>query len=179
MLNFLINYGILGIIIAALIEPIFMPIPMEVVFIPIVMTNTKSAFLYSLILVTFSAVGSVLGYIVGKSIGRNILKQFVTEKSIVKIENKYNKNAFFTILTSAFTPIPYEAYVLSAGIFKVNFIKFITGAVLSRTIRYIPQGIIISLYGSALINVIKNYTIVLGGTIFIIILLVKMVKIKR
>lgn len=178
MLNFLINYGILGIIIAALIEPIFMPIPMEVVFIPIVMANTKRAFLYSLILVTFSAVGSVIGYIVGKGIGRHILKQFVSEKNIGKIEDKYNKNAFLAILTSAFTPIPYEAYVLSAGIFKINFIKFITGAVLSRTIRYIPQGIIISLYGATLINAIKNYTIVLGVIIFIIILLVKMVKIK-
>lgn len=142
------------------------------------MTNTKRAFLYSLILVTFSAVGSVIGYIVGKGIGRNILKKFVSEENIGKIEDKYNKNAFFAILSSAFTPIPYEAYVLSAGIFKVKFIKFITGAVLSRAIRYIPQGIIISLYGSTLINAIKNYTMLLGGIIFIIILLVKIVKIK-
>lgn len=178
MSNFLTNYGILGIIIVALVEPIFLPLPMEIVFIPIVMTNTKRAFFYSLILVTFSAVGSAIGYIVGKGIGRHILKQFVSEESIVKIEEKYNKNAFLAILTSAFTPIPYEAYVLSAGIFKINFIKFITGAVLSRTIRYIPQGIIISLYGAALINAIKNYTIVLGIIIFIIILLLKMVKIK-
>ena len=173
MLNFLINYGILGIIIAALIEPIFMPLPMELVFIPIVMTNIKRAFLYSLILITFSAVGSVIGYIVGKGIGRRILKKLVSEEKLGKIEDKYNNNAFLTILTSAFTPIPYEAYVLSAGIFKVNFIKFITAAVLSRTIRYIPQGIIISLYGVALINVIKNYTIVIGIAVLMAILLAK------
>lgn len=171
MVSFLINYGILGVIIAALIEPIFMPLPMEVVFIPIVITNTERAFLYSLILVIFSAVGSVIGYIVGKSIGRNILKKLISEENLEKIEDKYNKNTFLAILTSAFTPIPYEAYVLSAGIFKVNFIKFITSAVLSRAIRYIPQGIIISLYGVTLINVIKNYTIVIGIAVLMAILL--------
>lgn len=175
MVSFLINYGILGIIIAALIEPIFMPLPMEVVFIPIVITNTKKAFFYSLILVTFSAAGSVIGYIIGKSIGRNILKKLISEENLEKIEDKYNKNAFLAILTSAFTPIPYEAYVLSAGIFKVNFIKFITSAVLSRAIRYIPQGIIISLYGVTLITVIKNYTIVIGITVLMAILLAKYV----
>lgn len=173
MVSFLISYGILGIIIAALIEPIFMPLPMEVVFIPIVITNTKRAFLYSLILVAFSAFGSVIGYIVGKNIGRNILKKLVSEGNLGKIENKYNKNAFLAILTSAFTPIPYEAYVLSAGIFKVNFTKFITSAVLSRAIRYIPQGIIISLYGVTLINVIKNYTIIMGIAVLMAILLFK------
>lgn len=173
MLNFLINYGILGIIIAALVEPIFMPVPMELVFIPIAMSNPKEAFLYSLILIAFSAVGSAIGYVVGKGIGRHILNKLVSEQTLAKIEDSYNKNAFLTILTSAFTPIPYEAYVLSAGIFQVSFQKFIIAAVLSRVIRYIPQGIIISLYGVALTNVIRNYAIVIGITVFMVILLVK------
>lgn len=176
MLEFIISYGVIGILIAALVEPIFMPVPMELVFIPIAMSNPEKAFFYSIILIVFSAIGSLLGYIAGKSAGRYILCKLVSEKTLAKIEDMYNKNAFLTILTSAFTPIPYEAYVLSAGIFKINFIKFITSAVLSRAIRYIPQGVIISLYGATLINIIKNYTIVLGLIVFIIILLIKKAK---
>ncbi|KZL91448.1 YqaA family protein [Clostridium magnum] len=176
MLEFIISYGVIGILIAALVEPIFMPVPMELVFIPVAMSNPKKAFFYSIILIAFSAIGSLLGYIVGKSTGRHLLCKLVSEKTLTKIEDMYNKNAFLTILTSAFTPIPYEAYVLSAGIFKINFKKFITSAVLSRVIRYIPQGIIISLYGDALINIIKNYTIALGLIVFIMILLIKKAK---
>jgi len=178
IIEFIINYGVIGILIAALAEPIFMPVPMEIVFIPVAMSNPKKAFLYSIILIVFSAVGSLLGYMIGKSVGRYLLCKLVSEQTLVKIEDMYNKNAFLTILTSAFTPIPYEAYVLSAGVFKINFIRFIIPAVLSRVIRYIPQGIIISLYGITLINIIKNYTLFLGLIIFIAILVLKMVKTK-
>ncbi|MCT8975376.1 VTT domain-containing protein [Clostridium sp. CX1] len=175
MINFMVNYGVIGIIISALIEPIFMPIPMELIFIPIAVANTKNAFLYSLILVFFCAIGSCIGYILGKSIGSHILKKLISDQALNKIERKYNENAFLTILTSTFTPIPYEAYVLSSGIFKVNFVRFIAAAVLSRVIRYVPQGIIISLYGATLVNVIKHYTIIIGLIVAIVVLLVRYV----
>ncbi|GIM27648.1 hypothetical protein CPJCM30710_03140 [Clostridium polyendosporum] len=176
MINILINYGILGIMVSAFCEAIFMPIPMELISIPIALINPQKAFLYSLVLIFFSAIGSIVGYFIGKSAGRTILYKLISEKTLIKVENLYNKNAFLTILTSTFTPIPYETYVLSAGIFKVGLPRFLSAAVISRSIRYIPQGILITLYGENLINSFKNYALFIGITIFIIMLLLKFIR---
>lgn len=176
ILNILINYGIFGVIISAFCEAIFMPIPMELVFIPIALINPQKAFLYSLVLILFSTLGSIAGYFIGKSAGRTILYRLISEKTLIKVENLYNENAFLTILTSTFTPIPYEAYVLSAGIFKVNLLRFLLAAVISRLMRYIPEGILITLYGTNLINSFKNYALTIGIIIFIIMLFLKFIK---
>ncbi|WP_176461934.1 YqaA family protein [Anaeromicrobium sediminis] len=173
IINILINYGVIGIMIAAFFEPILMPVPMEFVSIPIALLNQDKALLYSIILILFSALGSTVGYYIGKFLSGTLLNKFVSAENVSKLKNLYEKNSFLTILTSAFTPIPYEAYVLSAGIFNIGFTKFIMAALISRCIRHLPQGIIISLYGDVFLGNLKNYTMIMGLIIFIIILLLR------
>lgn len=162
----LIDYGIIGIIIAAFLEPILMPFPVEFVFIPVSLINPSNSLFYSVVLVLFSTFGSIIGYNVGVKAGRPILKKAVSEKTIDKIEDLYKKNAFLTILTSVFTPIPFEAYVLSAGIFKIDIVKFILAILLSRGIRYITQGVLISFFGKDMLFMMKNYLWIVGLVIF-------------
>lgn len=173
IISILINYGVLGIIIAAFSEAIFMPVPMEFIFIPIALLHPEKAFLYSIILIIFSALGAIAGYYMGKILSKSFLSKFVSVENITKLKRLYDKNSFLTILTSSFTPIPYEAYVLSAGVFEIGFTKFILASIISRVIRYLPQGIIISLYGEVLLAHLRNYTVVIGVIIFTIILLLK------
>lgn len=171
IINILINYGLFGIIIVAFSEAIFLPVPMEFISIPIYLLNPTKAFLYSIILVLFSALGSIVGYYLGKFLGKPIMKKFISDENLTKLKNLYDKNSFLTILSSSFTPIPYEAYVLSAGMFTIDFRKFIFPAIISRIIRHLPQGIIISLYGRTLLSHLKNYTLVISLFIFTILLL--------
>ena len=178
IINLLINHGILGIIIAAFSESIFMPIPMELISIPIYLLNSSKALLYSIVLILFSTLGSTVGYYIGKVLSNSSLNKFISSKNTYKLKKLYDKNSFLTILTSAFTPIPYEAYVLSAGIFNIDFRKFFLASIISRVIRHLPQGILISLYGDALLSHIKNYTLITGLIIFTIIIIFGTIKRK-
>jgi membrane protein YqaA with SNARE-associated domain len=173
IINLLIKHGILGIIIAAFSESIFMPIPMELISIPIYLLNSSKALLYSIILILFSTLGSTVGYYIGKILSNSSLNKFMSNKNTYILKRLYDKNSFLTILTSAFTPIPYEAYVLSAGIFNIGFRKFFLAATISRVIRHLPQGILINLYGVAIISHVKNYTLIAGLIIFSIITIFK------
>lgn len=173
IINLLINYRVLGIAIAGFSEAIFLPMPMEIVFIPIVLFNTSKAFAYSLILIAFSTLGSLIGYFIGKLIGTPLLNRMISKDNFNKLKGMYTRNAFLTILTSCFTPIPYEAYVISAGAFNINFTGFISASIISRIIRYLPQGILISLLGDAIITYIKSYTIIAGVLVFIVFLIFK------
>jgi membrane protein YqaA with SNARE-associated domain len=170
LIYIIINYGVVGIIIAAFAEAIFLPVTMEIISIPIYLANTNKALSYSIILILFSVLGSIAGYYLGKFFGKPLINKFASKERINKLRNLYNKNSFLTILTSSFTPIPYEAYVLSAGVFNIDFKKFLLASIISRVIRHLPQGIIIFLFGDALVSNIKNYTIGISIIVFVLIL---------
>lgn len=173
IVNILIEHGILGVIIAAFSEAIFMPIPMELVSLPIFLLNPSNAFYYSLILVLFSILGSTVGYYIGKACAKPLLSKLISKDNLDKLNKLYSKNSFLTVLTSSFTPIPYEAYVLSAGVFNIGFRKFMVPAIISRIIRHLPQGILISLYGDALLSHFKDYTLIIALVIFVGIIILK------
>lgn len=182
IINILINYGFLGIAIAAFSEAIFMPIPIELISIPIYLLNTSKAFIYSVILVLFSTIGSMVGYYLGKTLLSKFvlrLNKFVSSENLNNLKRLYVTNVFLTLLTSTFSPIPYEAYVLSAGVFNIEFKKFILSAFISRIIKHLPQGILITLYGDALIQPLKNYTLITSLVILSVLILFKFLSKKK
>jgi membrane protein YqaA with SNARE-associated domain len=179
IIDILINYGILGIAAAGFSEAVFLPMPMEFVFIPTALLNTSKAFIYSLVLILFSTLGSIVGYYLGKSVGTPLLNKMISADKFTKIKDMYSKNAFLTLLTSCFTPIPYEVYVVSAGTFNINKTTFITASVISRIIRYLPQGILITLFGRSILQYIKNYTITVGIAVFAVFLILRYLYGKR
>jgi membrane protein YqaA with SNARE-associated domain len=173
IIDILADFGIIGIMIAAFSEAIFLPVPMEVISIATYLINPAKAFFYSIILIVFSVLGSITGYNLGRVLGKPLINKVVSAENFNKLKSLYDKNSFLTLLTSTFTPIPYEAYVLSAGIFNIGFRKFFLASTLSRVIRHLPQGILITLYGEDIISYLKNYSLFICLFIFMLIFLLK------
>lgn len=179
ILQLLIGTGYMGIIIAGFSEAIFMPFPMEVVYIPVTLANPSMALYYTLLLITSSIAGSIAAYWIGKFAGlKLIFKLGFMKQHFNQIKGLYDKNSFFAIMTSAFTPIPYEVYTLTAGVFNIGFKNFVIASVLSRIIRYFPQGVLIYLYGDAFISVIKSYGIISAVILFVILIVLKYIFAK-
>lgn len=179
VLDFLVNSGYIGIILAGFSEPLFLPFPMELVYLPIALANHSEAINYSFILIFCSFLGSCIAYIVGKYSGKKIEKIFGSSKSYFsRVEEFYNKNSFLAILTSSFTPIPFEVYTYSAGIFNVSFKKFAIASLLSRSIRYIPQSILILLYGEQVVFLIKKYGFSSALVISLIFIVIRRIYLK-
>ncbi|MCQ8213553.1 VTT domain-containing protein [Cetobacterium somerae] len=159
MFEILKNYGILGIAIAGLLEATILPIPMETISIPVYLSSEKNIPYLVVILIFFSTLGSAIGYFFWKELGRFIRDKYSQKKILIKLKKLYEKNIFLTILSSAFTPIPFEGYVMVAGILGINFKIFILGAIASRILRHLPQGIIVYFYGERILNNFKAYSI--------------------
>ncbi|MEG2347551.1 MAG: hypothetical protein RSB50_07700, partial [Cetobacterium sp.] len=99
----------------------------------------------------------------------------------VKIKKMYEKNALLTLLTSAFTPIPFEGYIIAAGILEIEFKTFLLGVVFSRILRHFPQGVLVYYYGEKVIKDIGTYSIIIIISIFLIIFIKNFIdkKIKK
>lgn len=147
---FLTKFGLYGVLAAAFFEAIIFPPPVDIILIPVMLANRDKAIFYSVLTVIVSMFGAAVGYRIGKAAGRPLLERLFKPERVESVKHIYDEYGAAAIITSAFTPIPYEAYTLSAGLFRMNFKKFLAAAFASRLLRYIPQGIIIQLFGRAL-----------------------------
>lgn len=159
MFEILKSYGILGIAIAGLLEATILPIPMETISIPVYLSSEKNILYLVVILIFFSTLGSAIGYFFWKELGKSIRDKYFQKNFFIKLKKLYEKNVFLTLLSSAFTPIPFEGYVMVAGMLGINFKMFILGAIISRILRHLPQGILVYFYGERILNNFRAYSI--------------------
>ena len=84
----------------------------------------------------------------------------------------YADNAFWSIFTAAFTPIPYKVFTISAGFFKIDLLTFILASIVGRGLRFFLVGYLMKLFGHFMGDVIYKYfnifsivvaVIVIGG----------------
>jgi membrane protein DedA with SNARE-associated domain len=87
------------------------------------------------------------------------------------VETIYAQNAFLAIFLGAFTPIPYKAMTISAGIFHINLTILLTASIVGRGARFFALALCIRVFGVKIKAVIERYFNVIS-TIFLIILIV-------
>lgn len=181
MFEILKEFGIYGIAIAGLLEATILPIPMETISVPVYLSSREKVAYLLIILLIYSTLGSIIGYLFWRKISGPIKNRYLKSEIFVKIKKMYEKNALLTLLTSAFTPIPFEGYIIAAGILEIEFKTFLLGVVFSRILRHFPQGVLVYYYGEKVIKDIGTYSIIIIISIFLIIFIKNFIdkKIKK
>ncbi|MGL5023062.1 MAG: YqaA family protein [Cetobacterium sp.] len=179
MFEILKEFGIYGIAIAGLLEATILPIPMETISVPVYLSSREKVAYLLIILIICSTLGSIIGYLFWRKISGPIKNRYLKSEIFVKIKKMYEKNALLTLLTSAFTPIPFEGYIIVAGILEIEFKIFLLGVVFSRALRHIPQGILIYFYGEKITKNIGISSLITAIIIFIIFLIKKKIMNKK
>lgn len=179
MFEILKEFGIYGIAIAGLLEATILPIPMETISVPVYLSSREKVAYLLIILIICSTLGSIIGYLFWRKISGPIKNRYLKSEIFVKIKKMYEKNALLTLLTSAFTPIPFEGYIIVAGIIEIEFKIFLLGVVFSRALRHIPQGILIYFYGEKITKNIGIYSLITAIIIFIIFFFIRKIMNKK
>lgn len=150
------RYGLWVLSFIAFIESAFFPIPPDFFLVPMIMAKPESWKRIALWVSIFSVLGSFLGYYIGaalfESFGHIIVEKYDLVDEMVNIGQAYNNNAFWTLLTAAFTPLPYKLFTIAAGVFKVHMLPFALASVIGRTARYILVPYLAHLGGKSLGN---------------------------
>jgi membrane protein DedA with SNARE-associated domain len=69
----------------------------------------------------------------------------------------YQQNAFLSVLTAAFTPIPYKVFTVAAGVFEVNFFTLVSASIIGRSARFFLVAGILYHYGPPVKALIEKY----------------------
>ncbi len=154
-------YGIIALFGLAFTESSFFPIPPDVLLIALAMSRPSKAFLFAAVCSAGSVLGGMLGYGIGfyfmEFIGYNIIALYGLADKFEYIQELYRQYDAWAVGIAGFTPIPYKAFTITAGAFKINFLVFIGASLVSRSLRFFIIAFLIYRYGSPIKRFIDRY----------------------
>src|SRR3989344_4137308 len=148
----------------AFAESIFFPIPVDAFLIPLIIIRARSWIYYAVISSLSSVLGGVVGYAVGyflfDTVGAYVVSLYGLESQLLFVKGWLASNAFSATFLSAFTPIPYKVFTITAGLFHAPFLIFIVASLLGRSLRYLLVCFIAYKWGASLARLfLRNFTI--------------------
>ena len=157
------RFGTPALFVLSFVESSFFPIPPDVLQIALSAGKPKRAFWYA----TVNTIGSVLGAIAGFFIGlafwsatQDFFFNYVygfTEELFEQVKGWYNGNAFLTVFTAAFTPIPYKIFTVAAGVCGISLPILLIASILGRGARFFAVAAIMYYFGPAVTAWIDRY----------------------
>ena len=79
-------------------------------------------------------------------------------EAIVKmLGEKYAQNAFLVVFTAAFTPIPYKAITITAGLFKISLVTLVIASIVGRAGRFFLVAAALRVFGKKISDSIEKY----------------------
>ena len=158
----------------------FIPIPPDILLIPMALASKARALFYAFMCTLFSVLGGILGYAIGyffyNSVGIYIVDFYHLENSFNIFENYYKEFGILIVLGAGITPFPYKFITIASGVFGLNIFLFIIFSIIGRGLRFYLIAILLYFFGEKIKLIIDKYFniltivffILLVGSVFII-----------
>ncbi len=164
-------YGLLALFAIALAESSFFPVPPDGLLIALCLASPETAFLYALVCAVGSVLGGALGYLIGLKGGRPLLKRWFKSEKVRLVEDYYHRWDVWAVGVAGFTPIPYKVFTISAGVFDLNFSRFILTSIVSRSARFFLVALLFYFFGETLRDLFEKYFALLTVAFFVLLFL--------
>lgn len=166
----------------AFAESSFFPIPPDVLLIAMVVADRKGWIGKAAICTAGSVCGAFLGYFIGwslyETVGKAIVEMYHLEAAMQLVGQKYAENAFLTVFTAAFTPIPYKVITIAGGLFQISLLVLFLASLIGRAARFFLVAGALRLFGERVEKTIEKY-FDLFSIVFIVLLVGGFVVIKH
>jgi membrane protein YqaA with SNARE-associated domain len=152
------RWGLFGV---AFAESSFFPIPPDVLLIPLCLGRPRSALTVALICTAGSVLGGMFGYLIGhaffEAAGRPLLEFYHAMKHYDYLVQAYRQNAFWIVFIASFTPIPYKAITITAGVAGIAFWPFVAVSFAGRGLRFFLVAVLLRFFGDRVKAFIERY----------------------
>ncbi|MDR1691228.1 MAG: DedA family protein [Rickettsiales bacterium] len=171
------KYALLSLGIFSFFEAIIIPIPNEILLIPICLFSPKKAYEAAFITTIASVAGALAAYFIGYMVytyfGISILENYGFAGEFANFTNLYDKYGVWVVIIGAVTPVPFKLVTLFSGFLKSNLIIFTVFTFLARGVRFFIIAWLLKKYGKPARKFInKRLDWIFMGVCAIILLLV-------
>jgi len=149
--EFFLSLGVPGLFAVAFLEFFLLPVPPDLVLIPLAVTQPKLVPVYAAVATAGSVSAGLVGYAIGWKGGRRALASRFSGGRIECIEAYVDRHGFATVAVGAFAPIPegYELLSVGAGVFGLGWRSYLVASLFGRGGRYLLEAALAVALGEA------------------------------
>lgn len=155
------------------LETIILPIPIELVLIPFMLTNRHRLWQTAAYVTAGCLAASLFGYGIGyfllETAGEWMINTMGWQQGYEKFQNLFDQHGFFAILMVGMVPIPFQTAMLAAGAAGYPVWKFVLAATLARGIRYFGLAWLVFVLGKQTVILWQNHRLLVGLGLAIIV----------
>ena len=146
------------------LETIILPIPLELVLIPLMAANKHRIWLLATVTTAGCLIASLVGYGVGmllfQSIGTWFIEFMGMEQSYQSFQTFFDQYGFAAILAIGILPIPFQVAMITAGLSGYPVLLFTLAALIARGLRYFGLAWLVHRFGSRVLLLWKQQALV-------------------
>lgn len=149
--EFFVSLGAPGLLAVAFLEFFLLPVPPDLVLVPLTVVRPELGPLYAAVATVGSVSAGVIGYTVGRKGGRPVLESRFSAARVEQSEAYVEKYGFTVLTFGAFAPIPegYELLSVAAGVSDLRLRSYLLASILGRGGRYLLEALLVVVVGDA------------------------------
>jgi membrane protein YqaA with SNARE-associated domain len=145
----------------ALVEPCILPIPPDMLLIPMMIAQRTRAFRLAAVATVGSVTGGLIGYGIGAlamaTIGQWVVEAYHLENAFEHFHRGFNRYGMWIILAKGLTPIPFILVTIASGVAHLNLMVFLVSATITRASRFFLEAVLIYYFGEPIRVFIELY----------------------
>ena len=138
---------------ASFAEALIVPIPLELVLIPFMVTNRHRLWLTAFVVTLGCLAAAVVGYFIGmlfyETAGRWVIDLMGWDDGMDRFRSLFADHGFLAILAVGVIPIPFQVAMLTAGAVGYPLPLFLLAAAIARGLRYFGLAALVWWLGDA------------------------------
>ncbi|RXZ79540.1 DedA family protein [Paenibacillaceae bacterium] len=158
-IDYLSEFGALGLFIHSFIDAIIFPIPALLLQIPLSLVNPSNALWLATVGFIACLLGSPIGYYIGRAIGGTVLYKLLKKEWVDKATDLFNKNGEAAIMIGSFTPIPFKVFTILSGSLRFPLWKLLAYAAVGRAVKFYAVGALFYIYGRSAADMVGDVSL--------------------
>jgi membrane protein YqaA with SNARE-associated domain len=175
----LIAFGPFGLFTVALLDSTFVPLPSsaDALMILLSVAQPRWMILYALLATAGSALGCWILYYVSRRAGKRALTRFSPAKQ-QRVKEWIDRYDALAVAVACLLPppFPFKLFVVSSGVFRFNFSRFIIAIICGRAFRFLLVGYFAVRYGTEAKALLARYYPWIGLGLAIVIVAVVLIR---
>jgi membrane protein YqaA with SNARE-associated domain len=156
----LVTFGPFGLFTVALLDSTFVPLPSSADALLILLSAAKPRWmiLYAFLATAGSALGCWILYYVSRRAGSRALSKFSPAKQ-QRVKNWIDRYDALAVAVACLLPppFPFKLFVITSGVFRFNFTRFIIAIICGRAFRFLLVGYFAVRFGTEAKALLARY----------------------
>ena len=172
--QYLISFGPFGLFAIAFLDSVMVPMPGGVDAVLLLLAAARPSWM--LIYVAAATIGSTIGcvalYRLSQRAGKKALSRFSASKQ-KRVKDLIDRYDVMSVLVASLLPppFPFKLFVVSAGVFRLDLMRFTLAVAGGRTFRYLLLAYLAARYGDQAKELLARYYPAMGITLAVLIVL--------